>query len=146
MYNYKIGYGSYEESSYRELQHEKKFIDEEITEMIAEAVVDTIKKMKMDTRYYTHNFQDVFEGCYKKDCPDVCKYLIEKFGFKPIEYELFWSVFGWPSIFDKTDWEGGRDSQNDHLNKITEAVNKAGFTREDDSHLSMMNDYSKKEE
>jgi len=121
-YNYKIGYYSDEGSDCIELQHEKKFSDSELTEMIAEATIDTIKKMKQ-TRYYTHSFQDIF------DDPRFVQYLIEKFGFNLIEYESYWSVFGWASIFDKSDWKESRD---DLLNKITEAVNKAGFSRKDD--------------
>lgn len=124
-YNYKIGYYSHEESDYVELQHEKKFSDNELTEIIAEATVETIKKMKR-VGDSTHDFQDVFED------PSLVQYLIEKFGFKLIEYELYRSVFGWGSVFDKTDWKGDR---NNLLDKITEAVNKAGFTRKDDDYL-----------
>lgn len=36
------------------------------------------------------------------------------------------------SIFDKTDWKGDRDN---NLYKITDGVNKAGFTRKDDGYL-----------
>ncbi len=126
-FNYKIGYYSHEESDYVELQHEKKFSDDELTEMIADATVETIKKMKI-TGDETHSFQDIFN--YGND--NLVQYLIEKFGFKTIEYELNWSVFGWASLFDKTDWKWDRDNS---LDKITEAVNKAGFTRKDDDYL-----------
>jgi len=122
-YNYKIGYHSHEESDYVELQHEKKFSDNELTEMIAEATVEIIKKR---TGNYTHNFQDIFGDS------SLIQYLIEKFGFKLIEYELRWSAFGWASIFDKTNW---KEDRGDHLDKITDAVNKAGFTRKDDDYL-----------
>ena len=40
MYNYKIGYNSCEESNYKELEHESKFTDKQITEMIGEAIID----------------------------------------------------------------------------------------------------------
>lgn len=126
-YNYKIGYHSYEESDYVELQHETKFSDNELTEMIAEATVETIKKTKISNNYM-HNFQDIFES---KD-PSLIEYLIEKFGFKLIEYELSWRVFGWSSVFDKDEWG---DDRGEHLDKITDAVNKAGFTRKDDNYL-----------
>lgn len=126
-YNYKIGYNSHEESDYVELQHETKFSDNELTEMLAEATVETIKKMKQ-TGDRTHNFQDIFY--FENDSLIQC--LIEKFGFKLIDYELCWSVFGWASIFDKKDWKGDR---HNHLDKITEAVNKAGFIRKDDDYL-----------
>jgi hypothetical protein len=125
-YNYKIGYNSHEESDYVELQHEKRFSDEELTEMISESTVEIIKKMKQDD--YVHSFQDIFNyGDH-----GIIKYLKEKYGFKDIEYELCWTVFGWASIFDKSDWEGDRGN---HLEKITGAVNEAGFTRNDDDFL-----------
>ena len=125
-YNYKIGYNSHEESDYVELQHEKRFSDEELTEMISESTVEIIKKMKQDD--YVHSFQDIFNyGDH-----GIIKYLKEKYGFKDIEYELCWTVFGWASIFDKSDWEGDRGN---HLEKITGAVNEAGFTRNDDNFL-----------
>lgn len=123
-YNYKIGYYSHEESDYIELQHEKKFSDNELTELIAEATVETIKKMRK-AGDYTHSFQYIFRK-------DLIQYLIEKIGFKRIEYELCWNIFGWGSVFDKKDWKEDRD---DHLDKITEAVNGAGFSREDDDYL-----------
>ena len=126
-YNYKIGYHSYEESDYVELQHEKKFSDNELTEMIVEATVETIKKKKKADDYL-HSFQDVFNSEY----PSLIKYLIGKFDFKLIEYELTWSIFGWASIFDKTDWTEDRGK---HLDKIIDAVNRAGFTRKDDDDL-----------
>lgn len=124
-YNYKIGYYSHEESDYVELQHEKKFSDNELSDMIAEATVETIKKMKRAGNY-THNFQDIFSE------DSLIQYLIEKFGFRRIEYELNWNIFGWASIFDKADWKEDRD---DRLDKITEEVNKTGFSREDDDYL-----------
>jgi hypothetical protein len=133
-YNYKIGYHSHEESGYVELQHEKKFSDEELTEMISESTVEIIKKMKQDG--YVHSFQDIFN--YEDH--SIIKYLREKYGFKDIGYELSWTVFGWASIFDKSDWEGDRDN---HLEKITDAVNKAGFARNDDDYLRMDDEIDK---
>jgi len=82
----------------------------------------TIYILKNEKEIDLHNFQDVFNE-------DLIQYLIEKFSFKRMEYELIWSTFGWASIFDKTDWEGDRDS---HLDKITDAVNKACLREDDD--------------
>lgn len=126
IYNYKIGYYSHEESDYVELQHDKKFSDNELTEMIADTTVETIKKMKQTDNDYRHSFQDIFEDSNFVQC------LIEKFDFKRIEYELCINIFGWGSVFDKSDWKGDR---GDHLDKITDIVNKAGFSMRDDSYL-----------
>lgn len=135
-YHYKIGYYSHEESNYEELQHENKFSDDELTEMIAEATVETIKKAKMTDNHYIHNFQDVFDD---KD-NSLIIYLIEKFGFKLIIYESTWNVFGWASIFDKDEW---RDDRGEHLDKITDIVNRVGFTRKDDDYLGRHDEIDK---
>lgn len=134
-YNYKIGYYSHEESNYVELQHEKKFSDEELTEMISEYTVYIIKIMKQNDDYI-HSFQDIFNSGDQ----GIIQYLKEKYGFNDIEYELFWSVFGWASIFDKSDWKGDRDN---HLEKIADVVNKAGYTRNDDDHLRWYDEVEK---
>lgn len=119
MYLYKIGYYSMEESDYIELQHDKKFSDDEMSEMIAEATIDTIRKEGI-TKY---TFQCIFSS------DNFIQFLKNKFNFKELEYELKWSAFGWASIYDKNDWKHDRDES---LNKITDAVKKAGFNIRDD--------------
>lgn len=116
---YKIGYSTMEESNYSELQHEDTFTKDQITEMIAEGIIDLLKK---DKKLYIHNFQSIMGG--------VLTYLIEEKGFKKIEYDLIWNTFGWPSLFDNEDWKSERDEQ---LIKIAEILNKNGYNKKRDS-------------
>jgi hypothetical protein len=132
MYRYKIGYTSYEESSFVELEHEQKYTHQELSEIIANATVEVVKVLKKIPNSYTHSFQDVFEGLYS-EC-NVISYLIANKGFKRIEYQDVWSVFGWASIFDKTDW--GSENRDWELDFIVEKILEAGFTKEDDRHLN----------
>jgi len=129
MYKYKIGYTSYEESSFAELEHEKQFTREEIRDMVAEATVDNIKKLKAMPNEYTHSFKTIFSGDYENNT--LADSLISLFGFKRIEYEQHFSVFGWPSIFYKNDWANDRDEDLDY---ITDKVRAAGFTEKDDTY------------
>jgi len=130
-YAYKIGYYSMEESDYVELQHDNKFGDEELTEIIANAVVETIKKLK-ETCECVHSFQGMY--CF------ITQYLLENCGFKRIKYQFVWSTFGWGSVFDNDNWG---DDRGEHLNKITDAVNKAGYTRKDDDFLRREDEINK---
>jgi hypothetical protein len=124
VYNYKIGYYSHEESYYVELFHENKFMDNEITEMVADATISVIKKMK-GREEGVHGFEDIMND-------GLIQFLIEKYDFKRLTYENIWTVFGWASIFDKTDWKGDRDER---LNKLTDALIRAGYTEKDDDYL-----------
>ena len=127
-YLYKIGYGSYEESEYTELAHDKKFSEAELQVMICDCAVKSVKMIRRpDTEEgwdWVHNYQDI--DSY------VISYLMDDYGFEKVGYEAQWSCFGWPSIFTKDDWS----ERGESINAITDAIIAAGFTIEDDSHLS----------
>lgn len=127
MYKYKIGYGSYEDSEYFEVEHEKLFTDEEFTDMIGYAAVEAIKKCKIETGY-VHGLRGLVEY--------IPEYLISLYGFKEIKYDKFWNVMGWASVFVKGDW-AGHDSAEERkrLDRIVEIVNEAGFSEVDDSSV-----------
>ena len=132
MYWYKIGYGTYEESNYVELKHEKLFTKEDITKMIAEAIVDIEKsKPEKDRNWHQSSYQHFHK--------DVVQWLIENKGFVSVEYEVGWSVFGWASVFDINDWgTHGRGEEDQMLAKL---LGEAGYGEE---YSKMLND--KKEE
>lgn len=135
MYRYKIGYTSYEESNFVELEHEKQFTADELADIVADATVEVIKQMKAapaEAMMRTHSFQDICSGSYHDDGINLASCLISKFGFKEITYEQVFSTFGWPSIFHKKDWKGDRGAT---LDKITDRVLAAGFTIDDDDYL-----------
>lgn len=135
MYKYKIGYTSYEESHFVELEHEKQFTADELADIVADATVEVIKQLKAfpkEAYMHVHSFQDVCSGSYKDDGVNLGDCLIAKFGFKAITYEQVFSTFGWPSIFHKKDWKGDRSAT---LDRITDRVLAAGFTIDDDDFL-----------
>ena len=123
IFYYKIGYSSYEESGYVELIHAHSFTRQQITEMIAEAILDILKNRTEDDYY--HSYQ-----CFHSK---VAKWLTENKGFKRIKYDQTWDVFGWGSVFVADDWAQDRDSE---LNRLTAIINKAGYGLKDDSFLS----------
>lgn len=127
VYRYKIGYSSYEESHYIELEHAQKFTENDITKMVTEAVLNILKNNKEE---YIHSFQDVFA----RSCKGITveSYLIKEKGFKPLKFTTEWDIFGWASLFHKDDWKNEIASDK-NLEKIIDAVNAAGFSKKDDS-------------
>lgn len=77
---------------YVQLYHEQKFSKKEFEGMVVKATADVLKKRKTK----------------KGD-----------FGFKKVEFDANFSVFGWANIFDKKDWKYDRDEQ---LNLLTNAI------------------------
>ena len=126
MYCYKIGYGSYEESSYKELEHEEKFTDKQITKMIGEAIIDLWDDRWKDQHEYVEKekaeFVEKYIGCeyeegffhelmtieYFFENENIWNWLIENKGFKKIIYEVDWSIFGWENLAEKDSWESDR--------------------------------------
>lgn len=117
-FKYKIGYYTYEESEYVELEHEELFSDEEISQMIGDAVISEISKAEKEH----HGYNYLHEG--------VIDYLIKEKGFTRIEYHRFWEIFGWASLFMEGEWEEMKD--DDHLNYLQKRVKEAGFSVWDD--------------
>ena len=136
MYRYKLGYHSCEESGYVELEHEKQFSKEELVDMIGDATVQVIKRMKQQPldEIYLHSFQDICSGIWCEGGYSLAEAMIELFGFKSIIYENSISFFGWASIFAKNDWEEYRDEE-DGLNKVVDKVLAAGFSEADDTYI-----------
>ena len=113
MYNYEIGYHSYEESPSTVLQHRKKFSDEEITNMVGEAIL-FIYRDKKDEKFHAE-FEYMMETV-------IC-YLIWKKGFVRMEFEKKWSIFGWASLLNPDDW----NVEDPTFLKIHKKLIDAGF-------------------
>lgn len=105
-YNYKIGYHSYEESDDFELSHDMKFSQEELAMMIA----------KICKGLVTEGGRNTFQNIYYS----VKDELIQYHGFKEIEYEIEYSVFGWADILNENDWKDSGDTLEDLRKKIKE--------------------------
>jgi len=121
LYSYEIGFWTHEESDYTTLLHEKKFTEDEMIDMIAEAIVeindkdkfvhdmthidiseeekeDMWKELKKQEEYHKREW---FEDIY----PIVISYLIENKGFKSSSVDMRLDFFGWANPQDKDSWE-----------------------------------------
>jgi len=124
MYKYKIGYYTFEESDYVELEHAKKFSRGDITKFIAEAIVAIASPIK-ELKSWDLTFESLFNGLTGK--LSIINWLIENKGFKIINYELVWGVFGWGNAFDKNDWQTEKTDIDIELNnEINTLLKKTG--------------------
>lgn len=137
MYKYKIGYYSEEDSHYFEVEHDLKFTEDQITMMVIQASKEIAPKLlaidaKEKNKRYTKeemevgmcspdvDFQDLFYH-YENGILTIETWLIKNRGFKVVEYEASWSVFGWASVFDKEDWGSYR---SEVMDQISDALNE----------------------
>lgn len=118
VYIYNVGYYSYEESCYAQLYHMKKFTQKEFEDIVIKASISVLKDHEYVKNYKQSNkepfkitvtFQDILFS--------VIEVLIEKFGFKKVNFIGKFDVFGWADILDSKDWKGERDKQLDRLTK-----------------------------
>lgn len=117
---YRMGYGTFEESDYAILSHDKSFSEEEFHGIVVKAI--------------TRVLEGVLSGTYSSECGDrnyvslskrgvsyqaihefVVKELVEHDGFEEVVYQAKWSVFGWPSLTSDKDWKSQRDEQIDKV-------------------------------
>lgn len=112
MFLYKFGYGSYEESRFSEILHEKEFSNTEFETIVEDAIIRVLNKIalgEIDPRIYSEpSYEDIHD--------DVLQELLN-IGFKKVEYKSQWSCFGWPSLIDEYDWKGDRGSALDKIYK-----------------------------
>jgi len=118
MYKYKIGYDSPEESCYIELEHEQLFTQQQITEMIGDAIKDITSRDQKPRDEYNQNFEHLFSWH-----DGIPAYLIQQKGFKQITYDMTWYVFGWASVFEEGDW-GTYRTERDLLDDLREYLTK----------------------
>jgi hypothetical protein len=110
MYTYKIGYGSYEESEFVELQHENEYSNDQLHEIVVIAIKAVLTDLIHLDEYFGENgpnYQDIHDQVIEK--------LLLEHDFRQVDYRASWSVFGWPSLTDPKDWEGQRDNVIDKI-------------------------------
>ncbi len=115
-YFYKIGFYSYEESDYDILEHKIKFTKEEVTDMIAEAIVALEKEM-ICSGHCTLNFEDFWTS-------GLSKWLISNKGFVKVNFEVVWDVFGWANVFNISDWASDRTEVDKSLVNLIKEKSK----------------------
>jgi hypothetical protein len=148
VYLYNIGYGTCEESSYKQYSHEKKFSEQELRDIVKECIIAVIE-------HYAGRFG---KGGYHETCfhvsdsgpqfdeimnePMFEELLIER-GFNPSKFEARFDTFGWASAMDDTDWEGHTGEEDKKLqHEIAEVCRGKGifvenfFAKEEDGEVS----------
>ena len=105
MYNYSIGYSTFDQSSYIDLMHEEKFTYDEITQMVAEAIEVICKHMiDNEPKLYYHMLR--IYNLWKPhidNCPSVADYLIAEKGFVPVKKDVCWSIDGFATVLEDND-------------------------------------------
>lgn len=133
---YEIGYYTYEESEFIQLQHDATFSENELEEMIILIAKDAAT---LGRDYYPKN-QDNIVGeliaweDYKMPKHQinyasinwaVGRLLCERYGFSPLPIIASWHVQGWNNIY-KPSWLEGHTADNDadRIKRFSEAVNE----------------------
>ena len=124
MFTYEIGYGSPEDSGCHTLLHEEKYTDDQLADIVAEAVIAVIKLEKKCTYASVHSYAGIHDA--------VGEWLIDNKGFTVLQAQATWYCFGWASLFTTDDWPSYRDET---LNKLVIKVFEAGYTVDDDDYL-----------
>jgi hypothetical protein len=111
VYLYSIGYGTCEESDYRQYSHGKKFSREDLRDIVRDCVIETIEHYA--SKFNEEGYHDDFfyvssEGPTLEHILDSEFYQqrLESRGFVPLKFESSLGVFGWASAMDPDDWEG----------------------------------------
>lgn len=132
MYTYKIGYTSCEESYYLELTHEQKFAEEELADMIADAMLprylehlkyqeQRTKEHDPTTRDWVHHAQ-LGSLMFGRGFEEA----LGKMGFKRIEYDRVLTIWGWTSVSKTPHSIGGGDVEETEKRIINRLMEKAG--------------------
>jgi hypothetical protein len=116
VYLYRVGYGSYEDSEYFELMHADKLSCEYLHKVVVQCINGVLKdiisgKIKICLMEDGVSYEDINE--------DVINKMIQFYGFKKVEYQAKWSVFGWPSITCDKSWG---EQRGDVLIRVTEEI------------------------
>lgn len=103
MYKYRVGYGSYEESCYREFCHEDKLSGQQLNTIVADCVAEAA--LLDDQASHLTTFQQFM--------PDNVRFIEAMYrrGFVQTVYEAHSCVFGWNSILEP-DWERDLDEED----------------------------------
>jgi hypothetical protein len=113
MSTYKVGYGSYEESHYTELTHNNEYSEEELHNIVMEAIKNVLNNI-VNNKYPEIYFDS--EGPSYQDIDEyVIEELITNFGFSKVTYKATWSIFGWPSLTNLESWSNQR---GETLNRV----------------------------
>jgi hypothetical protein len=134
MNAYSIGYGSYEDSGRVELLHDAVFDDAALEAMVLDVLPEAARR-HIDAERARHaelsdhvddlepfEPQAKFENIYSL----VADLLVERHGFRKLDYAAQFSVFGWADLLVRGDWAGDGGG-SDRQKAMTEALARAGL-------------------
>ena len=110
-YLYNVGYYTHEESQYDQLSHTKKYTKEEFEKFVLEIILDVLRSR--DDKESNFSYQRIHS--------EVIEKLVERYGFKEVEFEADFNIFGWANLLDEEDW---KHDQDENLMKIRDAISK----------------------
>jgi len=116
MFIYDVGYGTYEESENIQVMHEKRFTEKQFNKIIEDCLLAVLIKIGKPKSKFNHerepSFQELltkmsFKKNRKTGEGERYHYFmkeLEKQGFREVQFEQKWSVFGWASAINPKDW------------------------------------------
>lgn len=122
---YRIGYSTYEESHYVETEHDEEFTHEQLRGFVFDALLAAaISEYEESKRWYhetegqeDRKFDYISVGSLMEN-PEFDKCLCEKHGFRKMEYQERFTMFGWSSPFgDREGWGGETDDDEKEMLK-----------------------------
>lgn len=165
MYIYEIGYGTYEESMYKQYIHKSCYNENELFEVVADCICtiapEIFKKeyeQTLESFKYVTSQEDISEF-YKTEEEYVKNYYkihfnsvlysdefadeLEKRGFKLIKFEATCSLFGWEDVLNP-NWTRHKDYKEKEISKRVKEVLKEKFT-DKNGNLPYWLDWEEKE-
>jgi len=105
---YNVGYGTCEESEYIQWIHESKFTDKQLGDIVEEVIVAVLAKKADPKSQYKHVRSPTFQ--HIMDDAEFEKEMYTR-GFRKLEFEARFDVFGWSSALDQEDWKSHVDTE-----------------------------------
>jgi hypothetical protein len=137
MYLYKVGYHSCEDSNYQEYFHKKKYTEKQLKVLISKALVNasglviqdkidfckTLSEKRLEIKYLNQlTFSDIISQSIGSE--NRFKEEFTKLGFKPVEYQSSYSIFGWSGIFSDCFSSENDKFQNEIKARIKKQIAK----------------------
>jgi len=134
MYLYNIGYGTCEESEYHQFYHTTKYTDEELEDIVVQCFCEIIEYSagRFDEtgdhdnpRLWVNEKGIKFSELMGEP---IFNELLEKKGFKQVEFVARFSCFGWASAMLPGDWKSWASEKNEtYQTRIKEFCEKKGI-------------------
>lgn len=102
MYNYEVGYSTYESVGYHSLTHDNKFSKEELYDIVSDCAAEVI--YEEHKKYIEKHDEELDDMILETYFSDIIKLMKEKYNFKDIEYEAVFDSFGWLNLMGEENW------------------------------------------